>query len=43
MLLNLFAAFALWHLGRFIVKRVFRLGLLAISEIGAAWRGELDQ
>jgi len=35
------AGYGLWRLVRFVIVRAFTLLLLAVSEIGAAWRGEL--
>jgi len=35
------AAYGIWRLFRFVVVRSFKVLLLAVSEVGAAWRGEL--
>jgi hypothetical protein len=35
------AGYGIWRLVRFIVVRSFNVLLLAVSEVGAAWRGEL--
>jgi len=35
------AGYGIWRLVRFIVVRSFSVLLLAVSEVGAAWRGEL--
>jgi hypothetical protein len=35
------AGYGFWRLVRFFVIRSFNILLLAVSQIGAAWRGEL--
>jgi hypothetical protein len=37
------AGYALWRLAKFVVIRSFQSLLSAVSQIGAAWRGELHR
>jgi hypothetical protein len=40
-LLYFAAGYGVWRLAKFLIIQVFSILLLAVSQVGAAWRGEI--
>jgi hypothetical protein len=41
--IHVLPVYCAWRLGKFLVVRLFRVLLVAVAQLGAAWRGELER